>query len=60
MWQKQYLPAVGPTPERGAYNLTEKTTGILHELEKAHIYIEQLNGRVKDLEAALTELAAKK
>ena len=36
---------VGPTPGRRAIDLTRKTTGILHELEKAHIYIEQLNDR---------------
>jgi len=43
---------VGPTPEGGAgFNLTEKTGGILSELEKAHIYIEQINDQVKTLTA---------
>jgi len=41
MWSNQYLPAVGPTPENAPFNLTEKTGGMLNELEKAHIYIEQ-------------------
>jgi hypothetical protein len=43
MWSQGYLPAVGPTPENRPFNLTEKVGGILHELEMAHIYIEQLN-----------------
>jgi len=52
MWAESYLPAVGPTPEGGAgFNLTEKTGGILSELEKAHIYIEQVNDQVKTLTA---------
>jgi len=32
-------------------NLSEKTGGILNELEKAHIYIEQLHLRLEKLEA---------
>jgi len=52
MWAESYLPAVGPTPEDGApFNLTEKTGDILSELEKAHIYIEQVNDKVKTLTA---------
>jgi hypothetical protein len=53
MWASSYLPAVGPTPEDGPFNLTEKTGGMLNELEKAHIYIEQLNGTIRTLEARL-------
>ena len=30
--------------------------GILEELEKAHIYIDQLNGRTKSLEAKMRDL----
>lgn len=50
MWENSYLWGVGPTPEGAPINLSKKTTGILHELEKAHIYIEQLNTRLKSLE----------
>ena len=45
MWANSYLPAVGPTVENAPMNLTEKTGGMLNELEKAHIYIEQLHTR---------------
>jgi len=48
MWSNQYLPAVGPTPENAPFNLSEKTGGMLNELEKAHIYIEQLNNRLAE------------
>lgn len=47
MWKNNHLPAVGPTAENAPFNLTEKTGGILNELEKAHIYIDQLNNRLK-------------
>lgn len=50
MWENQHLPAVGATDENGPMNITEKTGRILNELEKAHIYIEQLHERLKKLE----------
>ena len=53
MWANEHLRGVGPTRAGEPMNLTHKTAGLLHELEKAHIYIEQLNDRVKALEAAL-------
>ncbi len=56
MWENEHLWGVGPTPEGAPLDIPRKTTGILHELEKAHIYIEQLNSRVKELEAALVTL----
>jgi peptidoglycan hydrolase CwlO-like protein len=37
-------------------NLSKKTTGILHELEKAHIYIEQLNSSAKSQQALIEQL----
>ncbi len=52
MWKNSYLPAVGPTVENGeAWNLTAMTGGMLNELEKAHIYIEQLHDHVGQLKA---------
>jgi hypothetical protein len=54
MWEKGHLPAVGETQEgRVAIDVFQKTTGILQELEKAHIYIEQLHGRLEALESRL-------
>jgi hypothetical protein len=55
MWKNSFLPAVGPTVEGAPFNLTEKTGGILNELEKAHIYIEQLHERLTRLEELLPE-----
>lgn len=57
MWAKGYLPAVGPTPENQPFNLTEKVGGILHELEMAHIYIEQLHQQLAQKEGQLDELS---
>ncbi len=52
MWTNSYLPAVGPTVENGEeWNLTAMTGGMLNELEKAHIYIEQLNDHIGHLQA---------
>jgi len=53
MWKNSYLPAVGQTIENTPFNLTEKTGGMLNELEKAHIYIEQLNTRLTSKESEL-------
>lgn len=58
MWEKSYLPAVGPTEENAPFNVTEKTTGMLNELEHAHIYIEQLHKRVAHLEEQLEKVLA--
>lgn len=56
MWQNNHLPAVGPTVENQPINLSEKTGGMLHELEVAHIYIEQLHKRLSEKESVLTEV----
>jgi hypothetical protein len=57
MWQKGYLPAVGKTDEgKVSIDVFQKTTGILQELEKAHIYIDQLNQDLKARDARLAEL----
>ena len=56
MWEKSHLPAVGPTVENGVWNITEKTGGMLNEIEKAHIYTEQLNTNLQAKAAQLSEL----
>ncbi|WP_425099957.1 hypothetical protein [Tropicibacter sp. S64] len=43
MRELKHLPNVGPTPEDGPFNLTAMTGGMLNELEKAHLYIAQLD-----------------
>jgi len=58
MWELGHLPAVGPTAPDVPMNITEKTGNMLNELEKAHIYIEQLNERLAHLEALLAEQEA--
>ncbi len=65
MWSQGHLPVVGVTEEGAPINLTDKTERMLNELEKAHIYIDQLNDDLKrkdtlieDLEARLVRLEA--
>lgn len=53
MWENKFLPSVGPTKPDEPLNVTFKMTRMLNELEKAHIYIEQLNDRIKVLEQKL-------
>lgn len=59
MWEYSYLPAVGPTKENAPLNLSQKTAGMLNELEKAHIYIEQLNNRLKHQEERINHLISR-
>ena len=40
-------------------NLTNKTTGILYELEVAHIYIEQIDNQIAELEQQNSDLEAR-
>ena len=56
MWGNSFLPAVGPTAPGAPFNVPEKVGGILNELEKAHIYIEQLHQRNDELEAEQQEV----
>jgi hypothetical protein len=58
MWQNSYLEGVGPTLEGKPFNMSQKTQGMLNELEKAHIYIEQLNDELKDKEQRIARLEA--
>ena len=53
MWKNKHLPNIGPTIENQPFDLTDKTGRMLNELEKAHIYIEQLHKRLSILEAKL-------
>jgi hypothetical protein len=55
MFANSHLPAVGPTAEDGPFNLSAKTLGMLNELEKAHIYITQLNEQHQAEKQALEE-----
>jgi hypothetical protein len=55
MWQQSHLPAVGPTSPSESLNVSEKVGGLINELEKAHIYIERLNEKDKQQQAALDE-----
>jgi hypothetical protein len=55
MWENRYLPSVGQTIENEPFNITQKTGGMLNELEKAHIYIEQLHKRLAALEAKMED-----
>ena len=50
MWKNKYLPTVGQTSAGEPINVTQKVTRMLNELEKAHIYIEQLHERLSMLE----------
>ncbi|WP_131655643.1 hypothetical protein [Methylocucumis oryzae] len=59
MWQNHYLPAVGQTKEGEPFNISEKTGAMLNELEKAHIYIAQLNQQVKNKDQELEMLKTK-
>jgi hypothetical protein len=57
MWESRHLPAVGPTQDgRTRISVFQKTTGILNELEKAHVYIEQLHKRLQQQEQAIENL----
>lgn len=54
MWQNKHLPSVPALKQDGQgreiVNIGSQRRGTLEELEKAHIYIEQLNKRLKSLE----------
>ena len=60
MWREKHLPAVGAGKKdeqsREYVELGDQQRGILEELEKAHIYIEQLNNQNKRLEAHLQDV----
>ncbi len=60
MWGEKHLPAVAPAHKsEDGHDIVEygsRMRGILEELEKAHIYIEQLHERNKSLAAQLHQV----
>jgi hypothetical protein len=50
---------VGPTPEDGPINISQKIGGMLNELELAHIYIEQLHKQVSIQKALIATYEAR-
>jgi hypothetical protein len=62
MWSKKHLPALGPgrQNEQGqdVVEYGARMRGLLEELEKAHVYIEQLNRRLLKQEEAIARLTA--
>ncbi len=60
MWTNKHLPAVGAATLRSdgshAVNVGVRSQSMLEELEKAHIYIEQLNATIVDLQERLEKL----
>ena len=59
MWEKKYLPAVGPTKAGEPINVTVKLTRMLNELEMAHIYIAQLEASQKEISNLAEHLQAR-
>jgi hypothetical protein len=63
MWQEKHLPAMPKMQKdengREIVEIGARSKGIVEELEKAHIYIEQLNKENKELQAKLTMLDAR-
>ncbi len=59
MWSNKHLPAVGPgrydEEGRSIIEVGANSAALLEELEKAHIYIEQLHRRLKVLEEAVLD-----
>lgn len=60
MWQEKHLKAVpkAKRDEQGKdmVEIGAQNRGVLEELEKAHVYIQQLNERIKALEALIKKL----
>jgi hypothetical protein len=62
MWGHRHLPALAPArvDEQGrhAIDVGARSQGVVEELEKAHIYIEQLHERLEQSESELETLRA--
>jgi len=53
MWREKHLPAVKSASEINSgkgYKMAERWEEILEELEKVHIYVDQLNNKIINLE----------
>ena len=59
MWTNGYLPNVGPTPEDGPFNVSDKMGRMLNELEHAYIFIGQQQSQIEALDEQLATLAEK-
>jgi len=55
MYAKKHLPEVGPTIPHAPINISEQYGRMLNELEKAHIYIAQMNAEKQGLETKLAQ-----
>ena len=60
MWENKHLPAVGPgrydEQGRSIIDVGAHSSAVLEELEKAHIYIAQLNDELKEKKRSISEL----
>ena len=61
MWKNRHLPALPKAPVglKGRVDLVSHQMGILGELEKAHIYIDQLNNELGELRGLVESLLEK-
>ncbi len=59
MYTNSYLPEIGPTVPKAAINVSERMGTMLNELEKAHIYIAQMQAAHKTEISALELRLAK-
>ena len=58
MWENKHLPAMtsAAVNESDGVDIVKHQFGVLEELEKAHIFIAQLNEELNALRAEVTEL----
>jgi hypothetical protein len=62
MWREKHLPAVTGSKtikQQKGYDISKRREQILEELEIAHIYIEQLNNKIKQLQSENEKLQKK-
>jgi hypothetical protein len=59
MWDKGYLPNVGPTAEDAPFNISDKMGRMLNELEHAHIFIGQQQSQIEAQDNRIAALEAK-
>ncbi|MFH1429133.1 MAG: hypothetical protein ABIH39_05245 [Candidatus Margulisiibacteriota bacterium] len=61
MWAEKHLPALKSADELGGkINIAERLEQAVEELEKAHVYIDQLNKRDKEKDSRIDALKAEK